>query len=69
MSAMGELRPDPGGGRMQRQPATAEGEPDRRAPGPLRVLIIDDSAVVGAHLRTLLADIGGLEVVGHVGDV
>ena len=35
---------------------------------PMRVLIVDDEPLARAHLRELLAEAGGVEVVGECGD-
>ena len=35
----------------------------------MRVLIADDSAVIVQRLVTMLADVGGIEIVGHAGTV
>jgi DNA-binding NarL/FixJ family response regulator len=35
----------------------------------MRVLIVDDSTLVGEHLRALLAEVDGLEIMGQALDV
>jgi len=36
--------------------------------GPTRVLIVDDEPLARAHMRELLAEAGGVEVIGECGD-